>query len=966
MEMVFVKLLHMGIQASIAVGVILLVRELFKLMKVPKKYAYILWVIPFIRLVCPIDIESPFSIMPDMTELNIAESMENIQSETEISDEIMSDMSLINASASYENANIKEESLTYAEYNVKEEQLVDDIQMSEEYDVEDKIQMTEGQPVTDVSQITDEQQSEAVIDSMLVVQNQNMAESDNADNIVVDYSTYPMSDELTDITIVPVDIQGKDTTAVSKIKPIEIISIVWFVVMVGIVIYSAVTLIILKRKLSVKAPISNDVYAIDCIDTAFVLGISNPKIYVPSYIDEKDLEYVVAHERYHIRRLDYIIKPLAYFIGVLHWYNPIVWLSYHMLVKDMEMSCDEAVLGNLGIDNKKNYAKALLKLSVGRHYALSIPTAFAEGSTKGRVKNIMKIKKPLILVAVIAVAVIGVLGVTLLTNPKEATDTLTVEEKPELACGRYSMVLPEREDEISSMKPPYGEEYIFVPYVEIFEDGTAIFCYNPLYYFYPYVESGYVFDGTALTMTTEGGRTYTFNVSEDGSLFFDDAASYDMRIPDDIYLTQIKDKSQFVLDENAEPDYMEKYVAYITEAQINDFDIGTLFIEEVDYNNVNVSEDIRLGSDGVILDYADENIIIFHGYAGLFVYNRNTMQVQDSINLAELGLDKTQGDETCEIFVDGNGDYVYFRSLKNGEIVIEEFYDEATGVKMEDDVLYRYHVEARNLVKGPDSSVFINAERMENVEVTEECIENIEYSQGVYSSSCVEVSDGVYGYLICSTDLWKDICYVESDMVYMMYDEEYFSKQAEIQALIQEAEAQAESAQSNLDALVADSLYQEIISKYSIALYQGWSVEEMEQEGLCPYADKYSLYDVNMDGVEELLIGKKTPAGIDYDLYDIYTVENGELIQVTDGAETDSYKIYETGIIGYQNENYSTSNHPIEFANYYLINGVLYDITALGEEEITSWGSSNDNNGFMDASYVGDYAMIELEFTRFE
>ena len=228
------------------------------------------------------------------------------------------------------------------------------------------------------------------------------------------------------------------------------------------------------------------------------------------------------------------------------------------------------------------------------------------------------------------------------------------------------------------------------------------------------------------------------------------------------------------------------------------------------------------------------------------------------------------------------------------------------------------------------------------------------------------IGNTIAGEMKCDTGLWKDVCYVESDMVYTMFDDEYFGAQAEIQALIEEAEAQAEAAQSNLDALVADSLYQEIISKYSIAVYQGWTVEEMEQEGLCPYADKYSLYDVNMDGVEELLIGKKTPAGIDYDLYDIYTVENGELIQVTDGVETDSYKIYENGIIGYQNEDYSTSNHPIEFANYYLINGVLYDITALGEEEITSWGSSNDNSGFMDAAHVGDYAMIEVEFTRFE
>ena len=935
MGVIFIKLFNMGIQASIAIGVVLIVRELFKLMKVPKKYAYILWVIPLIRLVCPIDIESPFSIMPNMTEINIAESMENIQSEAEISDEIMGEMSLTNASDKYEYANIEEEQSVEVDTHVSGGTVITD-----------ETHVLDGQFVTDASQMTDEheannaiQQAEVVTDSILQTQTQNIIESNN---IVMDYSAYPMNNELTDITVVPVDIQGEDTTAVSKIKPIEIISIVWFVVMVGIVIYSAVTLIILKRKLSVKAPISNDVYAIDCIDTAFVLGISNPKIYVPSYIDEKDLEYVVAHERYHIRRLDYIIKPLAYFIGVLHWYNPIVWLAYHMLVKDMEMSCDEAVLGNLGIDNKKNYAKALLKLSVGRQYALSIPTAFAEGSTKGRVKNIMKIKKPLILVAVIAVAVIGVLGVTLLTNPKEVEDASTVEEKPELACGRYSMVLPEREEEISSMQPPYGEEYIFVPYVEIFEDGSATFCYNPFNEYYPCVEAEYVIEDSVLSMTSELGRTYTFNIQEDGTILFDENNSYDIIIPDENitssygFLPETTDKSQFVFEENAASDYMEAYVEMVYAKLEEEYYTAETFQRIIQYEESIVTEEMKLGKDGVVLDYAYDKYVVFHGNAGLFVYDREKCEIVGNIDLATLGLDVNDCAGYVGVDVIDDNETIFFVPIKDGEYITQVL-ENYIGEEREYEVAYMFNTNNGDLLVGPLEVVCPNP-----------------------------IGNTIAGEMKCDTGLWKDVCYVESDMVYTMFDDEYFGAQAEIQALIEEAEAQAEAAQSNLDALVADSLYQEIISKYSIAVYQGWTVEEMEQEGLCPYADKYSLYDVNMDGVEELLIGKKTPAGIDYDLYDIYTVENGELIQVTDGVETDSYKIYENGIIGYQNEDYSTSNHPIEFANYYLINGVLYDITALGEEEITSWGSSNDNSGFMDAAHVGDYAMIEVEFTRFE
>ena len=957
MEMMFVRLFNMGIQASIAIGVVLIVRELFRLMKVPKKFAYILWVIPFIRLVCPFNIESPFSIMPNMAEITDNMDISDgsyIYGQGDVMDE-------------YSSGDILQENVQHAmseDENVQDSSVVTDV-----HPVTEPSQITGEQPVTGPSEITDDQTGQNLSQVTSEQTGQNLSQVIGEQNVT---DTSQLSDEefVTDMSQISDQQDAADTiqqtqTKSKGITPLWIISMIWLVGLIGIVFYSVITLILLIRKLSINMPISDNVYSIDCIDTAFVLGITKPKIYVPSYIAQKDLEYVIAHERCHIRRLDYIIKPFAYFVGVLYWYNPIVWLAYHMMVRDMEMSCDETVLGNIGINKKKDYAKALLMLSSGKNYALSIPTAFAEGSTKGRVKNIMKLKKPLIIVGIIAVCVTGVLGVTLLTNPKESVETTTEATKIELVYGRYSMVLPEREEEITPYAAPYKEEYVFVPYVDIFEDGTAVFCYDPFNEFYPYAKGEYVIADNVLTMSAEGGRVFTFNISEDGSVAFDDNASYDMVITENDFTTDISDGTQFVFDEMASDDYLQTYKSMMVEATMSGFDLGLYFVEEVQYDNASITEDMMLGSDGVILDYADENIIIFHGYAGLFVYNRNTFQIQDSIDLAQLGLDKTQGDEYCEIFVSDDGQYVYFRPMENGVYILEELYNEMSGVTMDAYVTYRYHVEAKSMIKGPWETLFMYTTSIHELKDTSQCIEGIDVTQGFYSASCEEISDGVYGYLTCATGLWKDICYVESDMVYMMYDEEYFANQDEIQALIEEMETMIADAENNLDALLADELYQEVISKYNIAVYQGWSDEKMEQEGMCPYADRYSLYDVNMDGVNELLIGKKDVAGIMYDIYDIYTVENGELIQVTDGAETESYTFYESGIIKYEKVDYSTSDAR-EYAHYYLINGVLYDITDLGHKEILYSGEVLNNAGFVEEATLGEYYLIELEFTKFE
>jgi beta-lactamase regulating signal transducer with metallopeptidase domain len=195
-------------------------------------------------------------------------------------------------------------------------------------------------------------------------------------------------------------------------------SIIWITIIIIILVYSIVTYVRFYRLIKTATIVEKNIYETDRITTPFVLGFIKPKIYLPTNIDNKEYEYIVSHEQCHIKRKDYIIKPL-YFIGVIiHWFNPVMWLSYYLMTKDMEMSCDEKVLKIKGEDTKTDYAKTLLNLSVKQSNLLN-PIAFGENNTKSRIKNIIKYKNPKFWVISLGVVVLIIACVTLITNPKK-------------------------------------------------------------------------------------------------------------------------------------------------------------------------------------------------------------------------------------------------------------------------------------------------------------------------------------------------------------------------------------------------------------------------------------------------------------------------------------------------------------------------------------------------------------------
>ena len=202
-----------------------------------------------------------------------------------------------------------------------------------------------------------------------------------------------------------------------NLNAMQIIFIIWTIGFVITVIHSIRSLYKLKKQTACSMLLEGNVYIADYVDSPFVIGLIKPKIYIPSTLSKQELKHVLAHEKYHIKRNDHIIKFIGFITLCIHWFNIAVWFMFEAMCMDMEMSCDEAVLNKIGDEAKEDYSSTLLNLSGKSRFVSCIPLAFVEGDTKTRIKNILKWKKPTILRASIAALICLCSGMLTLANP---------------------------------------------------------------------------------------------------------------------------------------------------------------------------------------------------------------------------------------------------------------------------------------------------------------------------------------------------------------------------------------------------------------------------------------------------------------------------------------------------------------------------------------------------------------------
>ena len=218
--------------------------------------------------------------------------------------------------------------------------------------------------------------------------------------------------------------QGQEQTAADPLEfPAAAATAVWLFGMGALGIYSLISLAFLRRKLVGAVLLHGNVYLADHIDSPFVMGLFRPRIYLPSSLSESEQGYILLHELHHIRRFDHIWKLLAFLALCIHWFNPLVWVSFVLAAKDMEMSCDEAVLKKMGGDIRADYSASLLSLATGRRIIAGAPLAFGEGDTKSRIKNALRWREAPAWMKILCAAACGVVIALCAANPAEETTT---------------------------------------------------------------------------------------------------------------------------------------------------------------------------------------------------------------------------------------------------------------------------------------------------------------------------------------------------------------------------------------------------------------------------------------------------------------------------------------------------------------------------------------------------------------
>lgn len=197
---------------------------------------------------------------------------------------------------------------------------------------------------------------------------------------------------------------------------------VWLIGLAAMLLYALVSYLRLRRRVSASIPLRENIYVCDEVPSPFILGIVRPRIYLPSALDEAQRGSVLSHERAHLARRDHWWKPLGFALLAVYWFNPLLWLAYTLLCRDIELACDERVLRGMDAGQVKAYSSALLACSVPRRMLAACPLAFGEVGVGARVKNALRYKKPAFWVVAASVAMCVVVAVCFLTNPRTDTD----------------------------------------------------------------------------------------------------------------------------------------------------------------------------------------------------------------------------------------------------------------------------------------------------------------------------------------------------------------------------------------------------------------------------------------------------------------------------------------------------------------------------------------------------------------
>ena len=376
------RILNMSLTASVIICFVLLGRLILK--RSPKIYSYVLWSVVLFRLLCPVTLSAPFSVLG----------------------------------------------------------LLDT-------------------PV--VEQSTEDTDKKAVVTASLVAYIPDDIVHTESPEIIL---PAPVGGEAVSDIINGNLPQGEEQLRADPLEaPMTIATWLWMLSILGMIAGGIISYLRLRYSLVGALKLRENIYVADDISVPFVLGIVRPKIYLPSALNEKEHGYIILHEKYHIHRGDHLFKLLAYAALCIHWFNPLVWLAFKLYVKDMEMSCDEAVIRKLGENIRADYSASLLQLATGRQILFGAPLAFGEAEPFGRIRNLSRWKRPTVIASILA-AVVCVSGVVVCgLNPVVSRDSLRMVKQESPVTGNevvYEVELGKQVQEANV-------------YAEVWENGECMY-----------------------------------------------------------------------------------------------------------------------------------------------------------------------------------------------------------------------------------------------------------------------------------------------------------------------------------------------------------------------------------------------------------------------------------------------------------------------------------------------------------
>lgn len=273
---------------------------------------------------------------------------------------------------------------------------------------------------------------------------------------------------------------------------LPILGWVWLVGCAAMLLYAAVSFFRIRKRVQLSLPLRDNIWRCEAVDSPFILGFFRPNIYLPYDMDEGQAQYVIAHEEAHLRRRDHWWKPLGFLLLAVYWFNPLLWVAYILLCRDIELACDERVIRDMDASAKKAYSEALLSCSLPRHMVAACPLAFGEVGVKKRIASVLHYKKPAFWVLVVAILACVVVAVCFLTSPKDTIEGKVYTYEKSGVLGNFT--------------------------ISLFEDGTFHYTEGMAS---SYLATGkWTEKGNILTLTDDGGYKLVNRFRKDGDTLY--------------------------------------------------------------------------------------------------------------------------------------------------------------------------------------------------------------------------------------------------------------------------------------------------------------------------------------------------------------------------------------------------------------------------------------------------------------